>query len=181
MLKRNLISLIVGLLLCANCMFSQKRGGIEISGDVIQGLLPLAAGASTLIYKDNENAKWQFVKTMGTSLATTLILKKVINKERPNGEDYAFPSGHTSNAFAGAAFLERRFGWEVGIPAYLLASYVGWTRVDADKHDYWDVLGGAVVGVGSAYLFTKSYQKQQVQVAFGKSKEYYLFNLNYTF
>ena len=87
-------------------------------------------------------------------------LKILINKERPNGGDYSFPSGHTSAAFTGAAFIEKRYGYKVGVPAYLLASFVGWSRVNANKHDYWDVLGGIIIGYGSAYIFAKPINKK---------------------
>ena len=42
----------------------------------------------------------------------------------------------------------------------ILASFVGWSRVHAKKHDYIDVLGGIIVGVGCVELFaskTKNY------------------------
>ena len=66
---------------------------------------------------------------MGFSFMVMHSLKRITNKERPNGGDYSFPSGHTSAAFTGAGFIEKRYGLKVGIPAYILASYVGWSRV----------------------------------------------------
>lgn len=68
-----------------------------------------------------------------------------------------FPSGHTSITFSSATFMHTRYGWKYGIPFYVLAGYVSWYRVYADRHDYWDVLGGAALGVGCAYFFTKPY------------------------
>jgi len=45
----------------------------------------------------------------------TILLKKAVQRERPNGEDdKSFPSGHVSNAFALAAVAERHYGWKVG-------------------------------------------------------------------
>ena len=146
---------------------AQTTSDIEKSGDVLQMALPVAALASAFIWQNDYGspAWWQFAKTMGTSFIATHGLKRAIDKERPNGGNHAFPSGHTSAAFTGAAFLERRFGWKAGIPAYLLAGYVGWTRVYTHHHDYWDVLAGAVVGIGSAYLFTT---RRRVIVAINK-------------
>ena len=132
----------------------------EKLGDNLQIALPVSAFASTFIWKDNQKAQSQFIKTMGTSFIVTHGLKILINKERPNGGDYSFPSGHTSAAFTGAAFIDKRYGYKVGIPAYLLASFVGWSRVNANKHDYWDVLGGIVIGYGSAYIFAKPINKK---------------------
>jgi len=132
----------------------------EKLGDNLQIALPVSAFASTFIWKDNQKAQSQFIKTMGTSFIVTHGLKILINKERPNGGDYSFPSGHTSAAFTGAAFIEKRYGYKVGVPAYLLASFVGWSRVNANKHDYWDVLGGIIIGYGSAYIFAKPINKK---------------------
>ena len=39
---------------------------------------------------------------MGASFVVTHTIKRVVNKERPNGGDFSFPSGHTSAAFTGA-------------------------------------------------------------------------------
>ena len=68
---------------------------------------------------------------MGTTTIISYAVKRIINKPRPNGDNYGFQSGNTSIAFTGAAVLQKRFAWDVGLPADLLAGYVGWTRVNA--------------------------------------------------
>jgi len=172
---------IVGTLACSSQLSAQGSNAenIETSGDILATALPAAALASTLIWKDGQRATLQFAKTIVTSFGVTHVLKRVINKPRPNGGDYAFPSGHTSSAFSGAAFLQIRHGWGVGVPAYLLAGYVGWTRTYVDAHDYWDFLGGAIVGVGSAYLFTTPFDPDRVTVALGKRDEAYLVEFSF--
>jgi len=137
---------------------------IEKSGDIIQIALPVTAFVSTIIWQDNQKPTLQFMKTMGASFVVTHSLKRIINKERPNGGDYSFPSGHTSAAFTGAAFIERKYGLKYGIPSYLLASYVGWSRIHANKHDKWDILGGAILGIGSAYIFTKPFKNTKLAI-----------------
>lgn len=131
---------------------------VEKSGTILQVALPVAAFSATLIHNDENRPFIHFSKSMATSIILTHSLKRIIDKERPNGGRHSFPSGHTSAAFTGAAFFHKRYGWRVGVPAYLLASYVGWTRVYANKHDYYDLIGGAAIGVGSAFLFTKVYE-----------------------
>lgn len=154
-----LILILLCLALTKTNLIAQEFNYEKI-GDHLQIALPTGAFISTFIWADDQNAQLQFMKSMGTSFLTTHILKRVINKERPNGRDYSFPSGHTSAAFTGAAFIEKRYGYKAGIPVYLLASYVGWSRVNANKHDYWDVLGGIIIGYGSAYNFTKKINKK---------------------
>ena len=134
--------------------------------DIIQIALPVSAFALTIIWQDKQKPTLQFIKTMGVSFVITHSLKRIINKERPNGGDYSFPSGHTSAAFTGAAFIERKYGFKYGIPSYLLASYVGWTRIQANKHDKWDVLGGVVIGIGSAYIFTKPFKSTGLAIGY---------------
>jgi membrane-associated phospholipid phosphatase len=136
-----------------------ERSAMELSGDAVMLAIPGAAFLSTFVWKDDQPATWHFIETMVVSASTTYILKSSINKERPNGEDFSFPSGHSSNAFAGAGFIHKRYGWKWGVPAFLGASYVGYTRVHADKHDWIDVTAGALIGTGSAFLFTKPYSK----------------------
>ena len=58
----------------------------------------------------------------------------------------AFPSGHTSTAFACATVL----AWaspRLRIPAFLLAAAIGCSRIYVGVHWPLDVLGGAALGV----------------------------------
>jgi membrane-associated phospholipid phosphatase len=81
------------------------------------------------------------------SQATTQGIKYIAGRTRPDGTDRSFPSGHTSSAFATATVLQRHYGWKVGIPAYALASYVGASRLHANKHYLSDVAFGAALGI----------------------------------
>lgn len=82
-------------------------------------------------------------------------LKQVIHEERPDHSDRkSFPSAHTAQAFAAAASLENRYGWQAGIPAFTLAGLVGVARVEARKHHWYDVAAGAAIGAGSGFLLT---------------------------
>ena len=77
----------------------------------------------------------------------TTLLKEVVGRERPNGEDtLSFPSGHASNAFALAVVAERHYGWKGGVPAYTLASLVAVSRLQRNKHYLSDVMAGATLG-----------------------------------
>ena len=140
---------------------SQAESNTETAGDIIQVLIPATAFGATF-FQDDEEGRMQFYKSFFTNLGTTYALKYAVNKPRPeNHGDYSFPSGHTSAAFQGATFIHLRYGWEYSIPAYLGASFVGWSRVEgeSDKHDAIDVLAGAAVGIFSAYFFTDPYEK----------------------
>lgn len=144
---------------------SNSRKGVKVSGDVILAAMPLATLTGVIIEKDWQGLK-QAAFTTATTLGATYILKYSIKKTRPDGSDrHSFPSAHTSITFANAAFLQRRYGWKFGGPAYALAAYVGWSRTFAKKHDWWDVVTGAAIGAGSAYIFTRPFaQKHNLSI-----------------
>ena len=97
-----------------------------------------------------------FYKSFGAAVGSAWLLKETVHKERPDGSgDDAFPSGHAATAFQGAAFIHRRYGIKQAWPAYVLAAYTGWTRVDADQHDTTDVLAGAALGIASSFVLAK--------------------------
>lgn len=128
---------------------------VEDSGHVLRVAIP-AVAYGIAWRRDDDPGKRQFIKAFAGTVATTLALKAAIDKERPNGDDDdAFPSGHAATSFAGAAFLHRRYGWRDAWPAYALSAYVGWTRVDADEHEWEDVLGGAAVAIGWNWWMVK--------------------------
>ncbi len=142
------------LLLCFQPAIASDT--IETSGDVLQLLIPGVAFGATVYLNDTEG-RTQFYKSFVTNLAVTHGLKYTIPKKRPNGSDKSFPSGHTSAAFQGAAFIHKRYGWKYSIPAYLGAAFVGYSRVESDNHYVEDVLAGAVIGTVSSFYFTEPY------------------------
>ena len=146
--------LILFYLLFSLNLFCQKSN-FEKAGDLIQITLPATAFTSQFFLDKDDSEATTFIKSMGASFIVTHTIKRVVNKKRPNGGDFSFPSGHTSAAFTGAAFIDYKYGLKYGLPSYILASFVGWSRVYAKKHDYIDVLGGIIVGVGCVELFTK--------------------------
>jgi len=130
---------------------------IEKSGDILRTLIPVAAYGATFYMHDSEGRR-DFYESFLTNLGVTYALKSTISKTRPNGtDDKSFPSGHTSVAFQGAAFIHARYGPKYAVPAYIAASYVGWTRVESDNHYTEDVLVGAAIGIASSFIFTRPY------------------------
>ncbi len=116
--------------------------------------IPLAAGAITL-YEHDRNGMLQLAETGALTFGVTEGLKYGLNTRRPNGGNHSFPSGHTSLAFAGAGYLHARYGWKVGVPFELLAAGVAYSRVKTHDHHWYDVVAGAAIGEGSAFLLTR--------------------------
>jgi membrane-associated phospholipid phosphatase len=126
---------------------------LETSGDLLQILLPATAYGMTWL-KEDPVGRHSFLTGFATTLGITYGLKLSIHKKRPKGGEMAFPSGHTAAAFGGAAFIARRYGWRLGLPAYIGALLVGHSRIAAEKHDPEDVFAGALVGILPAVAFT---------------------------
>ena len=75
------------------------------------------------------------------------VIKVSANRTRPDGTNLSFPSGHTSVSFASATVLQQEFGWKVGLPAYVIASYIGASRIEDKRHFLSDVAFGAAIGI----------------------------------
>jgi hypothetical protein len=163
----------VVLFLTMYAHLAYAKGYIEKNGDVLQVIIPAVGLASTIIYEQGYEGTLQFSKSFITTELVTEALKETIQKSRPNGSCCkSFPSGHTSAAFMGAAFIHERYGWGYAIPAYIGATYVGYSRIEADKHFPEDVVAGALIGTLSSFYFTGPYTKEGVIVPIA-AKDFY--------
>ncbi len=174
--------LIIGLLVNTNNSYaSHDKSTTEKVGDALFVAIPAVAYGSTLYHHDKEGQK-QFYKSFATNAVTSFALKEGIHKQRPNGEDdKSFPSAHTSISFQSASFLHERYGLKYAIPAYIGATYVGYSRVKSDNHDVVDVVTGATIGVLSSKYFTTHYKGNEVTALPVVSKDYMGLQVNYKF
>ncbi len=87
---------------------------------------------------------------------TTFFLKRAVNEQRPNkGDRNAFPSGHTTTAFAFSTVVALEHpDW--AIPAHTLAVLVGLSRMNDNVHYLHDVTMGATIGMAYGYAFYKA-------------------------
>ncbi|MCB2410709.1 phosphatase PAP2 family protein [Hymenobacter lucidus] len=115
------------------------------------------------LHDDRVNTLLLIAKSEAIMLASVHITKRLTNIDRPNGQAYAFPSGHTAQAFLAASIvhteLRDKSPW-YGIGAYTVATSVGVLRMINNKHWEADVLAGAGIGIFSAHLtyLTHSYR-----------------------
>ena len=72
--------------------------------------------------------------------------------------DPAFPSSHSSAAFA-LAISVQRYDKKIGLLFVLSAVMVSLGRVFGNVHYYTDIFGGAIIGVASVIVFEWVYEK----------------------
>jgi membrane-associated phospholipid phosphatase len=102
-------------------------------------------------------------KSEAIMLASVFAVKQLTNIDRPDGTPYAFPSGHTAQAFLAASIvhneLRDKSQW-YGIGAYTLATGVAALRLINNKHWESDVVAGAGFGILSAHLAYLSHRNR---------------------
>ena len=139
---------------------THDQKAVKTSTDIVALALPAATLVGTLCMRDWKGLV-QGVEVAAATAGVSLILKYGVKEWRPDfSNTHSFPSAHTSRSFATAAFLQRRYGWAFGAPAYALSCYVAWGRVFSKQHHVWDVVAGAAIGAASAYLFTTPFARK---------------------
>ena len=131
------------------------------------------------ILKKDTNVKFKSYMIGGSLLVSTAFtvgLKYGINRNRPfitypeiqnivPAKSPSFPSGHTSMAFSTATSLSIAFPkWYVIAPSFLWAGSVGYSRMHLGVHYPSDVLIGAIIGSGSAWLSCFLTKKIQLKI-----------------
>ena len=154
------------------------KSHIERTGDIAQIVIPLYGLYETFYYDDQEG-RYQYAKSFASTWLITHTLKQVVNRTRPDGiGQNSLPSGHTSAAFSGAFFLgsryDRKWWQEWGI--YGLASFVGYSRLYANKHYLSDVLAG----MGIAYLFNDYFVDGRERQAYRLLPFWHAYNNTYS-
>lgn len=142
---------------------------------ITNSAFPVCIGAPVIVYtigliqKDSTSTrKAIFIgESLAASAFISVALKSITKRERPyvtypdldnvtEESSYSFPSAHTSLAFATATSLSMIYPkWYVVVPSFVWASAVGYSRMHLGVHYPSDVLVGAIVGSGSAFLSYK--------------------------
>ncbi|RID92584.1 phosphatase PAP2 family protein [Gemmobacter lutimaris] len=118
-------------------------------GDRLQIALPLIAGACALADGRAGELMLRFVGVFTVAHGTKRLLGDSTLNTRPSGGTHGFPSAHTAAAAFGASSLLHDC-----LPSHpvaravvvIAAGFVGASRIQAQAHDIWQVLAGAVLG-----------------------------------
>ena len=139
--------------------FSSKLHAVSIQyiGDMLQYIIPAYALGMSVNEKDIEGAQ-QMVFSFGVTQLTVNSIKLIVPERRPDGTDkHSFPSAHTASAFSGASFIHKRYGLMQASVPYVLAAFVGFSRVYAKRHWTHDVLAGATISCLVSYFMVSKY------------------------
>jgi len=160
-----LLACIVAFVLAAP---AEADSHIETAGTAVAVALPLVAGGITA-YKHDWNGTAELVVSTALTVGTVYGLKHLVRECRPfarpctpGGPNWdSFPSDTSALAFAPAQFLWQRYGWRYGLPAYAAAGFVGWSRVDAKKHHWYDVAASAGISLLYNEIVTTEYHPRR--------------------
>ena len=101
-----------------------------------------------------------------TSVST--ILKFTVREPRPIDSSWktSFPSGHTTSAFAFSGYVMAEHEYWLGIPALILSTFIGYSRINDNMHWLHDVTAGATIGWVYGYGISKLQQKKKEPTAY---------------
>lgn len=147
-------------------------------GDVAQ-FLPAASFAYAIFLRDFVGARQQAAGFLAV-VASTYAIKYALHysaplspkiqslSKRPDGENFeGFPSGHTASAFAAVGFLQKRYGLRLGLPAAVIASVVGISRIHAQRHTITQVICGGMLGFFLSFILASRRDDKRIGGARG--------------
>jgi membrane-associated phospholipid phosphatase len=130
-------------------------GSLSKFGDLAGQMIPnaLYAIGQTLVGVSGDELGYKramgMLKASAYAATVTTALKYTVREPRPGNSTNrnSFPSGHATVAFAFGGYVYEEHGWKWGVPALAMASFVGASRINDNRHYLHDVLAGATIGM----------------------------------
>lgn len=149
---------VVTIFFCTDVARAAGNSTITRLGDLIQVIVPAYALGIAMNEHDTTGIE-QFVYTFAATEATVYGLKFAVQERRPDGSDnLSFPSGHTALTMFGASFIHNRYGLKRALLPYLMTGFTAYSRIDAQRHYWWDTLAGAAISGLISYTLVDRYQ-----------------------
>lgn len=138
----------------------------EDSGRAVAYAMPAIAVGVALSKKDYKGVA-QLAVVTGLTYGTAYALKQIVKSCRPyakpcthggSGWD-SFPSTTSALASAPSSFMWGRYGWEWGLPMFVISKYPSWSMQKAKKNKLFDGLATTAISFGFNQIFTTRYHK----------------------
>lgn len=117
----------------------------DTAGDVMAVALPLTALTATFTL-DDAPARSPFLLSYGASVTSAYGLQR-LQPSRDQFDDFAVL--RTASAFSSASFLAKRYGRDVGIPAFLAATITGASDIRRHESGWASVVASAVLAMAA--------------------------------
>ena len=146
---------------------SASRAGSAVGEGWVQGALAFGTYVTGAAFDNRQltHLGSDLVRSQILNGLFTTGLKVAVDRTRPNGGQYSFPSGHTSASFTTAAVVYGHYGWKAGVPALGLATFIGWARVRDRAHWPSDIVSGATIGSIIGFTVTRDHRNWTWSVA----------------
>ena len=141
------------------------------------GILPIAVCILLMILKKTRKVGVAAsLSLIFEAILINLTIKNLVGRTRPyivneaiefitkQPSDKSFPSGHTGCVFAVASVLFYMMPKKVGIPAIVIASLVGISRLYVGVHYPTDIIGGFIIGMLTGFLAKLIVEKKTKKV-----------------
>lgn len=162
----------------------EDKSSVELIGDTCLALLPISSFIINIYAEPDKTGLKQNLVSQITNLTLTTLLKlgfnelKLLNYDlgrRPDGTRYNVPSGHTSVVFTTSFHIQKRYGFKLALPFFILSIFTAYSRMYSNKHDLTAVVSGALLGMSSSYFFNTRHKQTNINLAYNN----HLFKFTY--
>jgi hypothetical protein len=138
-----------------------KKPPSATSGEIVAYAMPVLAGGLAA-YKRDWHGLAQLTLVTGLTYGTAYGLKQLVRERRPDGTGWdSFPSTTSGLASAPSQFVWHRYGWEWGVPFFLVSKYPGYALDRAKKNRIWDSLGSLAISFTYNELLVPRFKPKQ--------------------
>jgi len=159
-----------------------QNSKIQDAGTYVAIALPVVAGGIA-VWKDDWTGAKQLAAVTVLSVGTAFVLKKFIKERRPDHSDFkSFPSDTAALAFRAGELPVATLWLGIRSAAYAAAEFVGYSRVHAKKHHWWDVLASSAIAFGyNEMITTRFHPRHTFYSSLDASPDGVYASLHYTF
>jgi len=138
------------------------------SGKAVALAMP-AIAVGVALHKRDYKGIAQLAVVTGLTYGTAYALKQIVKSCRPyakiptggcaNGAWDSFPSTTSAIASAPSSYMWGRYGWEWGLPMFVVSKYPSWAMQKSKKNKLFDGLATTAISFGYNQIFTTRYHR----------------------